>query len=334
MKRIFLLLLLPVILSSCFSSSQVEEAKKEMLENENISDINVVNDVEQQPNTQKNSSVTENSNSVTIVSVTTEQFLQVDPIMLSDIEDGEVTISWKTLVDVDKIDVIFSNQSSEFPDDDYTLKTFSAGSDTFRYVASSKFQVLDFWKNIYTIKAYSGKEVSETQVVIYVAEQKDTTITYQEKVIGTEDNSVVIDLPQSELFGTPISLWTSSFTYSGIEGLEIKKQEVTDITCENITTSLESSINSWFYWNTCRDIIKEKGISFYVIKLTEEDTYVYQKHYVDYVHGFYAILDIETGTGVDKDNISEKNTQYKENNDTFSWVSIVDTLMREIVSSN
>jgi len=78
--------------------------------------------------------------------------------------------------------------------------------------------------------------------------------------------------------------------------------------------------------------VKEKGISFYVIYLSG-DTYTYQKHYIDYVHGFYASYDIETGTGVDKDTISAKNDELKENNERFAKVAITDDLMKKIVNT-
>jgi len=74
---------------------------------------------------------------------------------------------------------------------------------------------------------------------------------------------------------------------------------VREISCENLTDYLSDNINTWFYWNTCRDLIKDKAITFYVLQLNGEE-YVYQKHYVDFINSFYGSYDIETGTGVQR----------------------------------
>lgn len=89
-------------------------------------------------------------------------------------------------------------------------------------------------------------------------------------------------------------------------------------------------MNTWFYWNTCRDTIKDKGISYYVIRLTDKENYVYEKHYVDYEHSLYTTYEVQSGTGVTKDNISDKNTELKEINDTLQNVALVDSLVKTI----
>gem|GEM_PF-3401517 len=267
---------------------------------------------------------------VQITALTESQFIEISSIPDDSIGDGEVEITGKTLQNVEKIQVSFSNTDSAFPDDNYTLKTFKSGGPTFKYLASSKFQVLDFGVNTYIVKAYSGKEVSETQVVINVP--KKDKVVFEEKVIGNEDNSVSLNLPTSDSFGKPLSLGQDSFTYTNIDNLEIVKKDVSEITCEGITDYLQTEINTWFYWNTCRDTIKDKGISFYVVLLGKDDTYIYQKHYVDFIHDFYGIYEVDRGTGVTKDNISEKNTKLKEINDTFENIDVVDSLMTTITA--
>lgn len=331
----YIIFLLCFILVSCTSQSQIDEAKKEILQTQEAQEVQETTQNNSVDSTEDDLQVSDRNekqwNSVTVSSKTEVQFIEIDDLSEQTLDDGEVIIEWKTLGEVDKIEVSFSNEGSNFPNDQYTLKTFSSWDNRFKYVASSRFQVLDFGTNIYLIKAYSWKEISETEVTIQIQEKKDTTISYEEKIIGTEWDSVSLNLPKSELFWNPISLGASSFTYSGIEWFEIIKQDVSDISCENITDTLSNSINSWFYWNTCRDIIKEKGISFYVLKLTENDSYIYQKHYVDYIHGFYGIYDIESWEGVTKENIQDKNNEYKDKNETIANISTVDDLMKAIV---
>lgn len=339
MKRIFFLVVCVFLVSSCFGkSAQIEQAKQQLLQTGATSDISLETPLPpiSQDNQENTLSQEESVNPpmVQILPLTENQLIEINIIPESDVNDGEIQISGRTLESVDTISVSFSNPTSDFPDDDYTLQTFNSGDATFRYNASSRSQVLDYGKNTYIFTATRGDTTSQTEVSIIVLNGADQTITFEEKVIGTEENSVIVDLPQSEVFGEPLSLGTSSFTYSGIEGLEITKQEVSEITCEGLTQYLSDTINTWYYWNTCRDIVKDEGISFYVLRLTGDEEYVYQKHYVDYVHGFYAVYDIETGTGIDKENISEKNTQFKERNDTLQNVDQVDILIRSILVQN
>jgi hypothetical protein len=90
-------------------------------------------------------------------------------------------------------------------------------------------------------------------------------------------------------------------------------------------------MDSWFYRNTCKEIVKDKWISFYVIRLDWDD-YIYEKHYIDYIHWFYWILEIEKWQNVTKNNIAEKNTELKGNNDTFDKTDITDKIFKEIVN--
>jgi len=275
---------------------------------------------------------------IEIIPVSGKSFLQFNSLDENSLKDGELIISGTADPEVDKIVVTFENPTSSFPRDEYTLQTFKKGDKTFKYMASSRFQVLDFGENTYTVQAYEGKEVSETKIIVRLQEgatsmpvELSKDVTYEDKIVGGEGNSVTLKLPESSTFGTPISTGQNSFTYSNINGFEITKQDVSGVNCSNITATLGARLNTYFYWNTCRDIIKDKGISFYVISLSG-DTYTYQKDYIDYVHGFYATYDIETGTGVDKDTIAAKNDELKLNNDRFAKVAVTDDLMKKIVS--
>jgi len=93
---------------------------------------------------------------------------------------------------------------------------------------------------------------------------------------------------------------------------------------------LRGRINTWFYWNTCRDITKDLGIYFNVLRL-EGEKYIYERHYLDFKHNLYGVYELETGTGVTQDTIAEKNNELKERE--FSSLEVVDMLMRDIVTS-
>ncbi len=89
-------------------------------------------------------------------------------------------------------------------------------------------------------------------------------------------------------------------------------------------------MTSWYYWNTCRDIVKDYGIKFNVLRLDGEK-YIYERHYIDAKHGLYATYELETGTGISKENIAEKNTEFKTRE--FLSLEVVDDLMKDIVKS-
>ena len=67
-----------------------------------------------------------------------------------------------------------------------------------------------------------------------------------------------------------------------------------EVACDTLETYLSESQTSWYFWNTCRDIVKEKGIKFNVIRL-EGETYIYAGHYMDFVNGFYGVVELEKG---------------------------------------
>jgi len=200
------------------------------------------------------------------------------------------------LVDVDKITVSFTNKTSDYPDDFYTLKTFKPG----------------------------------TRIVLALWEE-DESVEDESKLVGVEENVELVDLPTSQSFGKPLMLGEDAFTYSEIDNLEVKKISVPELSCDNVTDFLSNNINTWFYWNTCRDLLKDKVITFYVVKLNGEE-YVYEKHYVDYVNSFYGVYDVQTGTWITKDNIAEKNKELKALNEEFENTTQVDRLFKEIVN--
>jgi formate-dependent nitrite reductase cytochrome c552 subunit len=68
--------------------------------------------------------------------------------------------------------------------------------------------------------------------------------------------------------------------------------------------------------------------SFYTITL-DWANYTYSKHY--YVpNGSYWVLTLETGTGIDKENIAEKNVEFKNKNGDFD-TSATDEYFRNLI---
>ncbi len=267
---------------------------------------------------------------VQVIPQTAEQFLEFDAIDESKIASWEIEISGTTNTRVDKIQVLFSNRESEFVNDDYTLQTFEEGDKEFRYVASSRNKVLDFGENTYTFRAYSGKEITETRIMIRVNEWFSEDSSVERQLIGSQDDTALVDLPTSTAYGEPVKLGEQSFTYSQIKGLEIGKEVFEKPSCAWLTEFLRGRINNWFYWNTCRDLVAGEGIFYNVIRL-DGDEYVYERHYVDFVHGFYGSYELERGEWVTKDTIQQKNTELKSQQ--FESVKVVDQLMRDIINS-
>ena len=345
MKKILILTLSFFFLVACGNSGNIEEAKKAMLDWE----VSTSNEVD--TNTQKDPlDISDGSPEVEIQwdigdweegktryfieQIDEAQLLEFSTLSVADIQDWEVEISGTTIGEVDKITVSFKNSESNYPDDLYTLKTFKPWAKSFKYLASSRFKVLDFGMNTYEFIAYSWRESSKAILTIDLIDSKKANINpvgETEKLIGTEVSAELASLPTGWTYGNPVMLWEDAFTYSDINGLEIQKTDTREINCEDLTDYLSDNINTWFYWNTCRDFIKEKAITFNVIRLQDEG-YVYQKHYVDYINSFYGVYDIETGTWVTKENIKEKNAELKEKNDTFSNISLVDGLFKDIIN--
>jgi len=325
MKKYILFGLILLLLSSCGESKELTKAKDDLL------DRTVVETTTEEDNSEKEKkNVYVDQDHLRISPTTSMQYLQFDSFWKDDLQDGEVIISWDADSDVEKIQVLFSNNDSDFPDDNYTLQTYELWSQSFKYIASSKNQVLDFWKNVYTFRAYKWKEYSETEITIIFREEQETSWT-ETKLIGSEDDILTIDLPSSSKYGEPVRLGEESFTYSDIKGLEISKEIIPQVSCEDITDFLWERINTWYYWNTCRDLVKDdKGIYFNVLRL-DWDQYIYERHYIDFLHGLYATYELETGTWVDSENIAEKNTEFKEQD--FTTTDLVDGLMRDIITN-
>lgn len=338
MKKILYIIIVSFILFSCtWWNQKVEDAKKEMLWNTWVTNVETKNAEDVIKKEDKVETIVTTNENVNIEYLTTERYISIDPIDEAKLKTWEVEVVWTTLSNnVDRIEVNFVNKESDFPEDNYELKKFKSWDSTFTYVASSRFRVMDFWENIYTFTAYSWDKISKIKLTINlenpekIAREEVKNNTSEDKIIWVEDDTVFLSLPISEDFWKPIMLGEDVFTYSLIDSLEIKKKNAINITCENLTEYLTENINTWFYWNTCRDIVKEKWISFYIIELKGEN-YIYEKHYIDFIHWFYWIQWLEKWNWLTSDGLKKKNDELKEKND-YEVIEKTDSLFLDIVN--
>lgn len=328
MNKIILLLSLLFVFASCGTSqNEIESAKQDLLW-ETVPQVIEPQEIE---NTKLVEAVDSLNGPIQIIEIDRNSPLSFDTISEHSLTTGEVIITWNALPDVEKIEVFFTNPTSKYPDDRYMLQAYKSGDATFKYIASSKNQVLDFGQNEYVFRAYSEWKEYETKIILEVEdESSDEETGTKSNIIGPEENTISINLPTSSKYGDPIMLGESSFTYSQIKGLEVQKEILDIVSCDTLTEYLSERLNVWYYWNTCRDIVKDKWIKFNVIRLDEQE-YVYEKHYVDFTHGFYWVYELEAWKGVDSENIKEKNEALK--NRDFPSLEIVDDLMKDIVNT-
>lgn len=298
MKKI-IFVILPILLSSCFWSwdtQDVQEAKKEILNpsSETQTSTGVVEE-----------KVINEDALVTIQKLDTFDIFDLNTLPEDKINAEEIVltgITWTAAID--SIQVEFSNRESSFLPDTYTLKTFKKGDTTFRYIASSRQKVLDYGANEYLFTAYSGNTKSQIRMTILLQKKEEILV-------------------QS---------WSVDIESEGIKWLSIETRTLDPLDCsipDNLTSFLSAKY-SWVYWNTCRDIIKEKWISYYVLRLSGEE-YFYEKHYYDYTSGNYGVLELQTGTGVTKDTIWEKNQELKAMD--FPQSAEVDSLFRAKINA-
>lgn len=150
-----------------------------------------------------------------------------------------------------------------------------------------------------------------------------------EKIKQLSETISTENLPINSDFWNPIDLWNGKIWYSDLKWSEITKKDYSDLSCENLGNSLSDKINSWYYWNTCRPINIDKGLSFFIVRL-DWDKYIYEKHYYIKDKWIYWTQELETWTWVTKENIEEKNKELKDKNENYPIIKISDKLFNEI----
>ncbi len=326
-------------LSSCFTSKDdVTDAKKVLLE-----EWEEIIEQEEKQIVENEEKDIKKPQPFIVEKLSNNTFIEIDDLSWKDFSNWEIEITWKTLLNVDKIIVSFSNKTSEFPDDEYVLQKFNSWDSSFVYRAFSRYQTLDFWTNEYVFTAHSWTETSITKVVINIwnadeveGENDDSgksnifsdQTSFEKKQIWEWEDLSYINFPKNDIFWEMTLIDSNKFWYSNISWLEIEKKDVSWIDCWNVTESLKSILDSWFYWNTCRDIIKDKWIKFNVIRLSG-DKYLYERHYIDYNNSLYWIYLLESWEWVTSENIADKNDELKEKD--FNQIKKVDDLFYELV---
>ncbi len=264
--------------------------------------------------------------------LTDNNFIEMDTIDESKIPSWRIDITWKILnwVNVDKVVVEFSNKDSEFKDSYHQLTKFKSGDKTFLYHAFSEYQALDFWKNVYTISAYSWNDVSKANLIINVKDEDEEVLSEEERLENLIEEK---NLTSEESKNIIQELWISSDLL--VDSLKISKKSSKNIVCKNkddVTVFVNETVKSWFFWNTCRNMVKDKLVSVYVLRINWTN-YTYEKHYADYTKWFYWVLELESWTDyVTKENMEEKNVEFMNKNSSFKDIEKADKLFIEIVS--
>jgi hypothetical protein len=170
---------------------------------------------------------------------------------------------------------------------------------------------LDYGTNIYLIEAYSWDEVGRAEVTIIIPRPWEENVSSNSSV----SNNVVTN-PEN----------INSLTIKQIEpDLEITTSDaVNAFLYENLWA------NAWFYWNSLRPIKNNVWASFYAIVLNW-DTYSYSRYYYA-PNGTYGVLLLETWTDINKENIWDKNVEFRERNASFD-TSEADTYFINLLNS-
>jgi hypothetical protein len=271
--------------------------------------------------------------------------LELDDLSWKNLLWWEVEITWKTLTNVDKIIIKFSNKTSDYPDDNFTLKQYKAWDKTFLYRAFSRYETLDFWRNEYIIESYSWAEVSKLLLIINVEKEKE---------LGKIDLIDIKNLPTWGSFGDPKELWDWKITYSDLKWLEIKKVDDDFFGCDiNVETDnyyiseyLDKITDSYYWWNTCRPFPingtgeKDNWISYFVLRL-DWVGYKYEKH-IFLKNWIYWMYELESWDNLvlEEDSVQEKNAklkikndELKEKNSEYNNLDIVDSLFKKLIDN-
>jgi len=170
-------------------------------------------------------------------------------------------------------------------------------------------------------------------------------ITYEKKLIWTEENWVFFWVPEGPLWGQILDAGKWKVTYSKLTELTIEKKEFDKEQVsnpENIWNKewswyLNENFDSYVYWNSLRNIDnnnKEWWVSFYILE-KNGDKIIYEKLYFDFNHSLVWTLKIkEFDINKDEDiskQMLELNKSLKEQNKDFEIVKKTDFLFKEII---
>lgn len=334
MKKI-IILILPIILASCFwpNKAEVQKAKDELLNNTQTttSEDKTKNETQKEEIIQKSY--------FKINYVTDNKSIDIEPI--KDIESIKDVIDIKWIVfnkEIDKIKVIFENKTSTFPVDNYELKTYKKWSENFLYRAYRKYSVLDLWLNEYTFEWYVWENlVSSVKLELFIADpNKISNIKTEGKLLNETWSinaftwDILTNLPTEEnTYWTPsTNTDEQTFTYSNLANfIWTKNSDLQEVNCENFANYLSENY-TWYYWNTCRPIEWENNFSVNVLFLTW-DEYRYEKHYISGKYWIYWKILLESWSWISQDDLQAKNDELKAK--TFDTNTNSDKLFKDLL---
>lgn len=358
MKKIMLILIIVIIAYGLFQYSQPNQelldAKKELGIEVDSSVNSTVNDAKKEIFEQVDDAISwiqetvediieEKEPLFDIEILSGNDILTFDDFKESDIWEGWIDLTGKINAHVDSIRVLYTNPDSDYPDDDYLLLQFVAGSDKFLYRAYSQYKTFDFGKNIYTVIMTSGKEESQVQLTINYPNPED--VISQSTDNNKEVSSDKIDydtLPTSGEYGSPIKTAENKITYSDLKWFELEKHSVlvADCTADLVTGTIAEKTSSWSWWNTCRPSEDKSYVTYYALNMKDGE-YIYAKHY--FSNNYYATIELsswndeswatlETVT-LKNEWLKNKNDELRELNDSFEITQITDTLFENIIKN-
>ncbi len=284
--KIIVFFLLVFSLTSCFGPSKEAQVAKENLLNPNSQETTLPWEISESSIDEQSTDVESWESYSRVENISWAGLLDITPVAnVANIVET-LDISGKVLSSaVTKITVSFENPTSSFPkDENYVLQTYKPGNQTFLYRAYKKYEVLDKGQNLYRIDAYVWDEVKQSVLLeVFLA---DTT---------------KIEIP---------TLWEQIQSSSQTGNLVIYELTSSGVTCENVGDFL-SNRYSWYYWNTCRPVVKDQSFWLNVLRLDGEN-YVYEKHYFDTIKNIYAVATLETGSGITREQLPEQNTLFRQ----------------------
>lgn len=220
---------------------------------------------------------------------------------------------------------LFSCQNSEnTPPPSETSESWSVLEEENTFSDTTTTPKEDFIKNPPT----SWEDLSQDTM----EDEQNASDTSVPKTIGGEEDPVFLDLPIDQTtYGKPIMTGVDSFTYSKINGFEVKKVDnISELSCETITEYL-GEIYNWFYWNTCRPLTSD---AFYVNVVSLSgvgDTWSYEvsRLYFDKKYNFFGSMHLDEGTGKTSDDLPALNDELK--NKEYEITNMSDKLFYDIV---
>lgn len=352
MKKL-VFILLPFMLVSCFKeTNKIEDAKREALWDKKYEEI--VNAEE----TSTGNDITSNYKEETLVvekidkpyikleNLSREEIFTIPELPTITTATKEFSITWKILweFEVDKVMVTFSNKTSEYPNDPYTLTTFKPWDSEFKYNANmTPFNVLDYGVNEYLISAYIWEKVFSQKLEIYIPspykepESSNTEdfkeaeeTTWSHKGYDINGNYFTVEFPEADSYGSVIEIEDWVFTYSKVEDFKINAVDKLSLSCDNSDELSDHLINEfWYvYWNSCVPLTSKNWLGVNVLQI-KDGKYNYFKYYADTKNALYGIKDLDSGEWIDKTNIADKNKEFK-NKDFSRFVILTDTIFNKV----